>query len=609
MIKVLGIANFIRLLLPVCMEKRAMEQAKSDETKDLDQETCIYTEDYDGVPVEDRRSDREYCKMAEKYFKMFTMLSRRPEPYMYQCEKGKRVVELRYLYDSRKRQIRRTGISMLIKNVIQFFRNKRPSSERSRNRGPRRWLDYVIFYSLKKRSVKMESDVFLGVAIYAQYYGVDGKHEEILLDNLLNLYIREAILDASRGVFEWNILRYTKRMLLGAEDSFYSRIYMVDANNHRAELEMSLLERMMKNTLLMVLRILKIPFSVEKGYLKMHVHGSYRIEEWFEKRSNRLVENSEFITFSNVMMERVPAYHINDADRIIILALIGVIRTGRHVISVKCEGWLENGDFSSILDLVSTNRNLIGVTELNTSMNLDKKLGRIKNQLEYLEVNFDYPFSYNNAITFINSLDGISMSVSLYNFHSASLIKALLASPKVKYVFNFQVPGVLGHLGDLGELGMLKSIVSDEKLIDLELYDCDMTLEEFLAGDDFKALRAKLRVLEVTNVGDLHNEKITDADLRDLKMERLCINTRCGNKIMGVDQLLNRGIITRKGFKYLVFKNIHPKNAHEIISLQNHLGAREWPVIITDFKPALGRENADCAYIRHPYFYYELRTN
>jgi len=120
-------------------------------------------------------------------------------------------------------------------------------------------------------------------------------------------------------------------------------------------------------------------------------------------------------------------------------------------------------------------------------------------------------------------------------------------------------------------------------------------LEQFLLNSDFRVIRNKVRVLEVMGIGSINERMIADANL---ELERLEIDN--DEEVMDLGQLVNRGVITRDGFKYLVFRNIkNPENMQRIIDLRVRLGEREWPVIVTDSKLS-GAENrtGNVAYLR-----------
>jgi len=41
----------------------------------------------------------------------------------------------------------------------------------------------------------MNTDVFLGVVMYSQYYKIQGRGQEVLIDNLLRLFIKPEIME------------------------------------------------------------------------------------------------------------------------------------------------------------------------------------------------------------------------------------------------------------------------------------------------------------------------------------------------------------------------------------------------------------------------------
>jgi len=560
MIKTMQIIGFLKLTLSA---SEVAEQSEIDILKELDQDKCKYTEDCkfldDILLSDDRRSDREYRGMEERYFRMFETLFRRFEPYKYECvEEGKRVVDLQYLY------------------------NNRPVDDEStaaifESRSPGKWLDYVIFYALEKRYVEIEDDdIFLGVAIYSEFYKVCGKYRDILFDNLFELYIKRSILDDPEG--------------------FYGKIYTKNGNreNLRDKQELTILERMMKTVLLRVLKILKIPISFEyeneneKGAINLRIHeqtppGS---EESYNRRDYHMAGDSihyEPVTFRNVIMERAPSEILSGDEKKILLTLIGMVRKGKNIVPAKCKYWAKKHDFSEVLRLVNTNKNIVGVGGLLSSVNLEGMLGGIKNQLKYLEIEFGPETSeHPKEMEFINSLNGIELKASLYYRQLGDQrIRALLASRGVWRIINLRILDVQDRLNDQ----VIRNSLSNPKIANLELYSCNMSLEGFLLNENFRAFRNRLRVLEVTGIGSI-DEKITDAVLKSLKIEKLQINMKGNEEVMNLDQLISRGIITRKGFKFLVFKNINnPDNKPRIEALQNKLKTETWPVILTELKP------------------------
>jgi len=547
------IAPYERSLLMAYIKYRTTEQMERDELKKLAQDEYIYTKNYCYSTSElSKDKPREYCRMQEKYFEMFLLLRRGAEECR-RCEDDTRVVGLKYLRD---------------------------------NDSPRKWMEYVIFYSLEKRRIDIDDDeIFIGVALYSQYYNVTGIHKETLINNLFELYIKKKILNTPTR----NVYISMKQALLGVNDSLHNRIY-TKTGELRDKQELHLLEEVMKAVLLAVLVDYEIPFSHNSrtGNLTIHKKYLHSLEGWCSQRES--VGNWEVISFSNVVMKRLPTYCLTNDQMKILLALIGMVRTGKNIIPYKCKDWL-NRNFQHVIELVDTNRNLVGVTGLNSDMKIDKLLGGLKGQLKYLEIEFimdDGGNNYGKIIEFINSLENeIDIRASFHDFLVEPTIQALLDSAKIKRIQKLRLMSswdnvMVSHV----------SILGDRKIIELELYNCDMSLEEFLLNEDSWVLRSRLRVLEVTGIGSIEN--VTDNNLRSLKIERLCINGRDDEnvKMTNLDQLMNRGIIAWRHFKYLVFKNIHSAYRQRILDLRNKLGGREWPVVLTNFEPP-GTVNVD----------------
>jgi len=569
-----AITGFIRLPSAAFSGRKTPEQLEMEELREIARGACKYTMSYKGNELSKDYKQREYCKMPEKYFEMFFLLRRGAEECRRCEDDNTRVVGLKYLCGSDS---------------------------------PRKWMNYVIFYSLEKRLLNISDDrIFIGVAIYSQFYNVTGTPKEILIDNLFRLYIRRRILDPpqSKSDFFGNIFRFIKHVLLGVKDSFYNRIYTTKIGRARSEQELQLLEGVMKVVLLAVIKKHKLHFSFERktGNLKIYEGYEYYepycyyLEDWCEKREP-IKNDDEMITFSNVVMERVPLNRFSDDEKKILLTLIGMVRTGKNIISVKCIEWLESYDFNDVLDLLNTNSNLVGVAELNSDMKIDKLLGDLRSQLKYLEIELMCgDLGCNRTIEFINSLDNrIAMRVSVRFSLLARVVRTLLSSAKVKYILNLYIPD---------ERDMLRAVAGNPKIIDLELYIYSLSLEMFFLSSGYRIIRDKLRALVVYKIGNLHNEKITDTDLRSLKIETLHIDMHhyCDDKRTDFNQLISRGIVTRNGFKYLVFSNIDDRDRQGIVALRDELRGREWPVILTDFEPP-GTENMDYACIRNGHFH------
>ncbi len=101
--------------------------------------------------------------------------------------------------------------------------------------------------------------------LHSQYYNITGKHRELLIDNLFELYIKRTIL--------WS-----------GKTSFYSRIYRASDD----EEELTLLEEVMKAVLLDVLKKYKVPFSYDDRTRNLNIYNDdlYDLEDWCNKRES-----------------------------------------------------------------------------------------------------------------------------------------------------------------------------------------------------------------------------------------------------------------------------------------------------------------------------------
>jgi len=626
------IIGFLKLTLSAS-DSEVPEQSEIDILKELAQDKCKYTEDCkitSDITFVGTDGDREYRIMEEKYFRMFEMMFRRCEPYKYKCaEEGKRVIDLRYLHDN--------GRAVEDGKAYSF-----------RGKSPGKWLDYVIFYALDKRTGRMSTDIFLGVAIYSEFYKVCGKYRDTLFNNLFNLYIRRSILDNPEG--------------------FYDSIYAINGNREdlRGTRELALLERVMKEMLLKALEMLGLPFGFEREnengreLINLNIYEPIPCDlDGFCDKKDLAVD---LLSFDNVVMERMSRESISDDYKKFLLTLIGMVRSGENIITAKCSYWIKNHYFSEVLRLVNTNRNLVGVTELSSDMNLEGMLEGIRNQLKYLEINFRFGIrAYDKVIEFINSLNGIKLKTSIYFCYlGARTMGALRVSPGVGRIISLKVQDMHNYSVNFDDDDQLSNsdddqlsnsdddqlsnpdddqlsnpdddqlsnpdddqlsnpeddqlsnpeddqlsnpnddhladnlaMLNDPMIINLELYNCRMSLEEFLLNEYFRVLRNKLKVLEVTSVGSINS--ITDADLKSLRIERLHINMQGNDNreaVTDLDQLVNRDVITRKGFRCLFFKNVNSRNIQEVVDLRYKLGTERWPAILTNFRPS-GVINAD----------------
>jgi len=300
-----------------------------------DKAEYVYTKEYDG-PIENRRVDRVYCTISREHYNMLPGIAKADSDGT--CEGDMIVVELEYLHNGDN---------------------------------PRKWIDYVMYYSTERRSSPMDDNMFFGVALYSQRYMTDSSqpraksanretsnaHKEILLDNLFILYIEQIFFDNPGG--------------------FYSRIYMSDATNLRNGQELSLLEGVMRNTLLKLINMFGLRAVVEGSYLKI-----------CPPDDNEEDDEGPFVfrEFKNVIIDDLPAECLSADDKIVLLTFAGMIRTGEHVVSLKCKDWAKAGDFRNVIKLVNTNENLVGVTDLAGEMGVDWILNGIKNQLKYLSI-------------------------------------------------------------------------------------------------------------------------------------------------------------------------------------------------------------------------------
>jgi len=93
----------------------------------------------------------------------------------------------------------------------------------------------------------------------------------------------------------------------------------------------------------------------------------------------------------------------------------------------------------------------------------------------------------------------------------------------------------------------------------LELLNCGMTLEEFIAKGHFMRLKRKLKVLGVAGVSinDLNAREINREALRELLsesvLERLHIAIKTGDSLASMNQLIH--MVIGNKFKYLVLTN------------------------------------------------------
>jgi len=580
----IAIIGFIKLSTEVASANgEALEQSiiktEMDELRKLAEGTLTYTESYATKDyVKDTKNyakddkSRVLCKIMDKYCKIFTMLYRLPGPPKYQCEEDKRVVELQR-FDT-------TDTIMI--------GNKRMT--------PERWIDYVIFYSLEKRYAKIEDDnIFLGVAIYSQRYYVEDIYRDTLIENMFQLYIRPTILRDPKA--------------------FHNKIYKGGSDKLRNETDGPLLESVMKVVTVRVLEMLGIPFRIKGRILSTYAYTTGRnptLDDWCKKRSIRLtVPSSNLINFDNIILKGIfAANNASAEDKITLLALVGMIRSGRHTVSIRCRDWVPDKNFQDVIDLVNTNRNLVGVTELRSGMKLENLLGGIKQQLRYIEISFWHNNALNNrAMNFLESLNKLEMKVWM-NFYKSYLIKKLLAAGGIVKIKRLSIRDG-SYLLASEEMAAL--VMNSEKAESLELHNCRMTLEEFIVKGHFMQLKRKLRVLGVAGIGDLSE---LSESLGESRLEKLDIGIKTGDTLTNMNQLAD--VITDKNFRYLIFTNMssrpddeHPDQSdickecvEKILDLKDKLRRMRFehlPAILANFNPIV-LENIDCSYAADTFY-------
>jgi len=492
----------------------------------------IYTEDHTVEGIDTQAI--EYCKMKEEHYRMFTMLLR-GHTTSEKTSDNKRIVRLKRLYED--------------------------------SGSPRKWMEYVIFYSSQKRFLKMNRKLFAGIAVYSQFYCVEEKHLHMLICNLFNLYIKPVILEDP--------------------ESFHDVVYKDSNLALKSELERSMLERLMVRVLKMVVKLLGIPYKIEGNYLRMFIRDNCEFDEWCEKAVVCLAgdkeNNVDSDFFKNIIMDRLPLDFRADYNaKRILLTLIGMIRSGKHIVTVKSKDWVRSFNFQDVIKLVNTNKNLVGVTEIDGWEDINEIFGNIKDQLEFLEAKFGRCYSpCIQILNLIESLNNIDMKVILDGFIYPVVIVELLNSPKIRSIWNLKILDASGYQGGwAGE--MLSFIAGSKKVVTLELYNAGGSLGEFFLNENFGMLKDKLKAIGVRRVGNLDMALATDL-LSGLKVQRIHIDEADADIV----QLRESGIITRAGFKYLVFTQYdNYESASRIADLRASLGIRTWPIFVAKSQPS-----------------------
>jgi len=503
---------------------------------DDDGERFIFTKSYDG-PIKNRRMDREYCSISRECYSMLPGLEKAVLDPSEDDDEGDEIV---------------VGL------------------ERLHNNGnPRLWMDWVIYYSIQERFVDSEDVddcMFFGIAIYSHFYRMRGRWLDTLIDNMLRLYIERAILS---GGFHGRI--YTKQFA----EAFYHSLYH----------SFDLLEDVMKNALISILKRFGILIGIEGDDLKTFPHENTAITKCLEERSARMISNGEnSAVFKNVVVKDQSLDSIVIPENItIIFTLISMVRSRKHRISATCREWLDMEDFGDVLRLFGERS--VGVTDLEDRMDMQKMLGGVVTRLNYLEVSFDnHQEQIERAVEFIDGLDN-ETEIVIITYDFDALIKRHLAlctsrinNARVSRIIIVHAPMCLA------DQSTVELLAGNEDIRELELCNCGITLEELLKKDYFRLLKDKLTVLGVCGIGNLSEEKmpgggISDDILSGTRIERLNIAIKEGDRPSDLNRLADRGL------KYLFFHEVNGANVQKIIDLKKSLGTRKWPVIIANFEP------------------------
>jgi len=553
------------------------DRNEADSGSGSDDSNGIYSVDSDESYSEDYAGDVEPCIVSKKCFDILPGMKRTAVDLDDACEGDEIAVKLKPLYNG--------------------------------DDNPRKWVDLVVMYASKRVEAEIDKNVFVGVAIYAQHYGVSDEHIRMLVDNLYRLYIVPTMLvDHLCRLHNIPAIPSVSELSSG-RGSLHDEIYKEDDGSLRNERELALIEGFMKTVFIEVLKTLEISFSIDGDDLKVHAKDECTVEEWCDRRNMQLTASSNTSTsFKNIIMERAPRNTFAMfGDLYVLQSIMGTIRSGQHVIFAK----VDLGYFDNLIDdvrRVNTNNNLAGVTMLDCDMNLEDRLGGIKKQLRYLEIEMD---SYkeerkvriSRAIDFMNGLDGAEIKATIW-YHDPLMREWLMSIPRIEGIKNIRIKMVRDS-GFLADQELMRSIAGNEKVLSLEIYDYSISLEKFLVQHQY--LNGKLKRLGVRNIGDLSSGMmITDGQLAGLRLELLKIDV-CDEDIASLNQL--RSIITREGFKYLILDNVYnAQNLKKIVDLKNNLGERQWPVIIVNCMPSgYGKRNFSA--IDGNRHYYELHYN
>jgi len=226
------------------------------------------------------------------------------------------------------------------------------------------------------------------------------------------------------------------------------------------------------------------------------------------------------------------------------------------------------------------------------------------------------------ALAFLKSLQSLEMKATLASYNR-EVINGLLLAPNIFKIKKLRLEDASGLLTNQNTM---RFVAWSKKVKGLELHNCGVTLEEFIAKGYFMRLKRKLKVLGVAgiSISDLNEREINKEALRKLLsgsvLERLDIAITEGDSLASMNQLIN--IVTTENFKYLVFSNkisdrdedhltpndLRKECVAKIVDMKGRLRRmrfKRWPVIITGFVPTELAEN-DYSFIMNTHFY-EIR--
>jgi len=126
--------------------------------------------------------------------------------------------------------------------------------------------------------------------------------------------------------------------------------------------------------------------------------------------------------------------------------------------------------------------------------------------------------------------------------YNRELINGLLTAPDVFVIRRLRLEDASGLLVDQDTM---RAVMRNKRVERLELLNCGMTLEEFIAKGHFMRLKRKLKVLGVAGVSisDMNAREINREALRELLsesvLERLHIAIQTGDSLASMNQLIH----------------------------------------------------------------------